>query len=284
MNLLRIVTRPLSWPAALLFIAGAVICFHAAYLKTGFGPLHLAMFGYLICLVQLSRLQTVRQSFYAGLLTSLLCVAPQLFFFWRIFGPGAIALWLILALWTAAFTGLANASLRRFGPLWTAALIPFVWTGLEYFRSELYYLKFSWMNVGYAFSSWQLVPYQVFGMYGMGFVVALCAGLFLVIRAPHLTAGMAATLALIHFAFAPHLTSSRYSPIHIAGVQMEFPSEREIPPALDILLAKYPNTDLFVLSEYTLDGPVPESLKNWCRSRRHYLVVGGKDSAPNNNF
>ncbi len=29
-------------------------------------------------------------------------------------------------------------------------LIPIIWTGLEYFRSELYYLKFSWLNIGYA--------------------------------------------------------------------------------------------------------------------------------------
>lgn len=284
MNVLRSVPRPLSWPAALLFIAGAVLCFHAAYLRTDFGPLHLAMFGYLIFLIQLSRLETVRQSFYAGLLTGLLCVAPQLFFFWKIFGAAAIALWMILALWTAAFTGLTRAVLSRFGPLWSVALIPFVWTGLEYFRSELYYLKFSWMNVGYAFSSWQLLPYQVFGMYGVGFVVAFCAGLFIAIRALYATAGVALLLVLICFTLSPNLTSSRNSSIHIAGVQMEFPSEREIPPALDSLLAKYPNTDLFVLSEYTLDGPVPESLKNWCRSRGHYLVVGGKDPAPNNNF
>jgi apolipoprotein N-acyltransferase len=67
-------------------------------------------------------------------------------------------------------------------------------------------------------------------------------------------------------------------------VQLEFPAESDIPPTLDKLLAAHTNADILVLSEYTLDGPVPDSLKNWCRINRRYLVVGGKDPAPNNNF
>src|SRR5947209_6011520 len=178
MNILRSVNRPLSWLAALGLIGGAAACFHAAYSPDGFGPLRLAILGYLACLTQLSRLKTTRQSFYAGLVTGLLCVAPQLTCFWKIFGPAAFVLWLILALWIAAFTGIAHASLARFGPVRTAILIPFIWMGLEYFRSELYYLKFSWLNVGYAFSNWQVFPFHVLGMYGVGFVVALCAAAF----------------------------------------------------------------------------------------------------------
>ena len=51
-------------------------------------------------------------------------------------------------------------------------LIPFVWTGLEYFRSELYYLRFSWLNVGYAFAGapWQ-GALKLAGTYGVGFVL-----------------------------------------------------------------------------------------------------------------
>jgi apolipoprotein N-acyltransferase len=41
---------------------------------------------------------------------------------------------------------------------------------------------------------------------------------------------------------------------------------------------------LFVLPEYTLDGPPKEQLKNWCRENRKFLIVGGKDPAPGNNF
>jgi apolipoprotein N-acyltransferase len=37
---------------------------------------------------------------------------------------------------------------------------------------------------------------------------------------------------------------------------------------------------LVVLSEYTLDGPVPDRLKQWCRQAKRYLVVGGKEPSP----
>ena len=65
---------------------------------------------------------------------------------------------------------------------------------------------------------------------------------------------------------------------------MEFPGEHDIPAALDGALTKHPDADIFVLSEYTLDGLVPDALKNWCRAHQRYLVVGGKDPAPKNNF
>jgi len=284
MSILRSVIPPLSWPTALIFIAGAVLCFHAAYLPSNFAPLHLAIFGYVICLTQLSRLKTTRQSFYAGLVTGLLCVAPELTCFWKIFGPAAIALWTILALWIAAFTGMTHATLRRFGPVRTAILVPFLWMGLEYFRSELYYLKFSWMNVGYSLSDWQVLPLHVFGAYGIGFLAAIFAALFLAFRP--LQAALATVVLTFAFAFlSPGLARDHSArSVHIAGVQMEFPNEHEIPGALDALLAKHPEADILVLSEYTLDGPVPDSLKAWCRNHQRYLVVGGKDPAPNNNY
>jgi apolipoprotein N-acyltransferase len=268
---------------AALFIAGAVACFHLAYWPTNFSPLHLAIIGYVICLVQLARLKTTRRSFYAGLITALLCVAPQLTCFWSIFGPAAFALWTIIALWIGAFTGMTSAALRRFGRTATAILIPFLWVGLEYFRSELYYLKFSWMNVGYAFSAGGF-PFAIYGMYAAGIVAAICAAVFLVARpiSALIVTGVLTSCCLLFSSieFAP----PHNGPIQIAGVQMEFPADADILPALDSVIKQYTNADIVVLSEYTLSGPVPDSLKNWCREHQRYLVVGGKDPAANNNF
>ena len=67
--------------------------------------------GYVICLVQLARLRTTRQSFYTGLAVGFACFAPQLECFWRIFGAVAIALWLVLAFWIALFVVLAHLAL-----------------------------------------------------------------------------------------------------------------------------------------------------------------------------
>ena len=70
----------------------------------------------------------------------------------------------------------------------------------------------------------------------------------------------------------------------IAGIQMEFPSPNVLPEALNKALGKNPGAQIFVLSEYTLDGPVPDALKNWCRERARFLVVGGKDPVGTNDY
>jgi apolipoprotein N-acyltransferase len=77
---------------------------------------------------------------------------------------------------------------------------------------------------------------------------------------------------------------ANHQPLSIVGVQMEFPPQNAIPKMLDQALAKNTNAPIFVLSEYTLDGPVPDSLKNWCREHSRYLVVGGEDPAGTSNY
>lgn len=65
---------------------------------------------------------------------------------------------------------------------------------------------------------------------------------------------------------------------------MEFPPEHIIPEVLTQALAKNTNAAIFVMSEYTLDGGVPDSLKNWCRKHSRFLVVGGKDIVTNDVY
>ena len=135
MNVLRsapVLTQP---KAARSFHVRSRSCVsHVGYWQTNIQPLHLAIIGYVICSHPTSaRLKTARQSFYAGLVTAFLCIAPKLTCFWNIFGPGAIVLWAILAFWIGAFTGLVNAASKRFGTIRAMALIPIFWMGLEYF-------------------------------------------------------------------------------------------------------------------------------------------------------
>jgi apolipoprotein N-acyltransferase len=47
---------------------------------------------------------------------------------------------------------------------------------------------------------------------------------------------------------------------------------------------KNPDAQIFVLSEYTLDSSVPDSLKDWCREHSRFLVVGGKDFVTNDVY
>ena len=295
--------QPLNWRRAGLLALVGVACFHAAYTPARSGWLAFAIVGYLICLVQLARLRTTRQCFYTGLAVGFACFAPQLECFWRIFGAGAIALWLVLAFWIALFVALTHLALVRLGPKRAALLIPFLWTGLEYFRSELYYLKFSWLNAGYAFAGWPIIPIGQLGMYGIGFVVTAAAMLlFFLPRDPVQRLSLrnfAVCVAIIGLLAAMLLTGgSFYVPrpnLVVAGVQLEFPNERQILQALDRIVAAQQNmlsrtprpatnVDLVVLSEYTQDAPPTERLKDWCRANRKFLIVGGKDPASHNNF
>jgi apolipoprotein N-acyltransferase len=243
------------------------------------------MLLYLVFLVQLARLRTTRHSFYSGLAVGVLCVAPQLDCFWRIFGPAAIPLWTILAFWIGLFVAIAHATLARFGPARAVCLVPFIWTGLEYFRSELYYLKLSWLNVGYAFSDCLSFPFHTLGVYGAGFVAALMAAAFVMTRFSTVRLAVVGIALFASFAGTRHHgIETAPAQIRIAGIQMEVPAERHIGTALDRLAAAYPNADLLVLSEYSLDGPVPDALKQWCRLHRKYLVAGGKDPAPAGDY
>ena len=173
---------PLNWWQAALLVFGAAACFHAAYTSLHPGLLALLIIGYVACVVQLARLRTTRQCFYTGLMTGFLCFAPQLEFFWHIFGPAAIALWSIMALWLALFVALSHVAMMRLGSKRAVWLVPFLWTGLEYFRSELYYLKFSWLNVGYALSNSPFLPFGLLGTYGLGFVTVAFVFLLPAIR------------------------------------------------------------------------------------------------------
>ncbi|MEI8291827.1 MAG: nitrilase-related carbon-nitrogen hydrolase [Verrucomicrobiota bacterium] len=286
-TLIKPTTEPLGWKKSFLWLALAVACFHAAYTSIHFPATGLMIFGYAYGLVRLTDQPNVRRAFYFGLATGFLCYAPQLFFFWRIFNVAAVVLWLVLAFWVGLFTATVCGAIRRWGKVKTAWLIPLVWTGIEYFRSELYYLKFSWLNVGYlsTFSS------GLFGMYGTGFFVF---GIFAVIyywRTFKITfLETLVVIALLFIALAlslPALASSKRKisrPITFVGVQMEFPPENIIPKILDQALAKNTNASIFVLSEYTLDGGVPDSLKNWCRNHARFLVVGGKDPVGPDNY
>lgn len=287
MNIRTTSAEPLGWKRSWFWLALAVLCFHAAYTSIKHPAAGLFILGYALGLVKLTDQPNVRRAFYFGLATGFLCYAPQLFFFWRIFSVAAIVLWLVLAFWIGLFTAIICGCIRRWGKVKAMWLIPIVWTGIEYFRSELYYLKFSWLNVGLALPGGS----ALFGMYGFGFFAFAIVVTIYYRRALKVTwfeAILILGFILIVLAmYLPTLAKSKWKmtqPIAFVGIQMEFPLSSLIPKILNQALAKNPDAPIFVLSEYTLDGPVPDSLKDWCREHERFLVVGGKDPVGTNNY
>ena len=91
-TLIKPSAEPLGWMKSFLWLALAVACFHAAYTSIHYPAAGLLIFGYAYGLVRLTDQPTVRRAFYFGLTAGFLCYAPQLYFFWNIFGPAAIAI------------------------------------------------------------------------------------------------------------------------------------------------------------------------------------------------
>lgn len=277
--------KPLSLKSALFWSAAAVVAFHLAYSTPYLSVLTIV---YVFALLQLMRARTGRQSFYLSLIVGMLIAAPQMSCFWVLFGPSSIVLWLILAFWTALFVTLGRLCLNNLGAVRGGLLLPFLWTGLEYFRSELYFLRFSWFNIGYAFSASAYQPALNFlGMYGIGFLIlAIVAGVWLLglKRVMIITAAVLLLAFLCNLLLGPPAKSKPGKPVQLAGVQLEFPAEHEVISALDKLIATKPETQIIVLCEYAFLDPIPDKIKTWCKDHQRYLVAGGKDPLPSGDF
>lgn len=284
-------SEPLSREKSLLFAALAAVCFHAAYSTLKFPAAALFIFCCAYFLVRLTDQPSVRRAFYFGLVTGYLCYAPQMFFMWKIFGPLAPILWLVLAFWAGLFTAIVCGCIRRWGKARAVWLIPVVWTGVEYFRSELYYLKFSWLNVGYAW------PFGsgLFGMYGAGvltfFLIVAFSGKPSLMKFGRLTLRelifIIVLIAVVAAMLLPAYSGPPRPRVTVVGIQLEFPPVGILPKVLNQALAKNTNAQIFVLSEYTLNehpGGVPDALKDWCREHEKFLIVGGKQFVTNDVY
>lgn len=291
----------LSVRSALVWALAAAACFHLARLVPHAGY---AMVGFFIGLLNLTRVNNARHGFRWGIVLGWMTYVPHLAFFLNVFAPegtgggarvigiiGVFALWMILPIWLGLFLSLATWLRRWTSPKVWIWLIPVGWTGIEYFRGELYPLRFSWLSAGYAFaeSTW-MVPLRLLGMYGVGFVLMLLAA-FAVwgwrrsrVGSGLVVLGVPYALMFTAIALSGRFDKTPLNHLPIGGVQLEFPSNREIVEHLDRLIMEHPETELCVLSEYTLDGPVPEVVLNWCRDNQRHLVVGGMDPLGTTNF
>lgn len=275
--------------------AAGAACFHLV--QTGMGPGWLFV-GFLAAWASARLTPSARWCFYGTLVLGLASYTPHLRFLWTIFGPAAVPLWMILPLWLAASALLLRAVGHRFGSAAAAWAAPFVWTGTEFLRSEVWWLRFSWLGSG-GVSGFLVDPW---GVYGSGFVLALAAasvvrllesrravsagnepapapGRFRLLAAPQaplLAAWIAVVAGTVGVRLRPGPVPTTTS-VAVAGLQLEFPSDTELARGLDALVRDHPDTRLVVLPEYTFEGPPPPWIRDWCRSRSRWLIVGGKE-------
>ncbi len=276
--------RTLTTRGLVAYGAVAVASFHIAYSLPETG---IFMLVFLFCAAQLARAETPRRAFYPGLAIGLAAYGPQSTFFFNIFSFGAGALWVVLAFWLGAFAALARLCLKRLGPLVAAIALPMLWTGLEYFRSEIYYLRFSWLSAGGAFSA-SPVPLAAAGVYGVAFLLMALVGALCVLPQKMALATASAALAglclLSQLPPPAPVAAAQIPSLRVAGLQMEVPMESDLIVGLDKLIAHYPETDLVLLSEYSFQSPPPEGILDWCRRNKKHMVAGGKEFVSETSF
>jgi hypothetical protein len=281
-----------AMPLAVLTAAA----FHVGFTYPAWCWLVLVFLGGLFAL---RRLGTSRRAFYTGLAVGLGIYGPQLSFFWRMFGPAAIVLWLVAAFWLGAFVVIMHHVQRRWGTRGAVGLVPVVWLGLEFFRSELYYLRFAWFTAGTVLPvSWSQPLLSLLGVYGCGAVLmglgATVAGLLegslrfrRLVSVWFMILAAAGCCLVVWNWFLLQARVRAYSgsrsDIHVAGLQLEFAGESEIIEHLRRLAKEHPEAELVVLSEYAFVWQVPDGVKEWCRKNRRWLIAGGKEPLLNRN-
>ncbi len=271
----------LSSRTSLVLAAVAVAAFHVACDVEAAAALVVIYLG---CLFLLARVKSPRWAFYLGLGIGFAIAAGLLRFFLGIFGWGCIGLWAIFGIWIAFFLLLSRIVVGRwprYGVLW----LPVIWLALEYTRSELYYLRFGWLTPGLTLSHPGMVWFAAAGVYGFSFAV-LSAVAAAQMALQHQRAAVVTCFipALFLFAIGDSTESARDSGPLVMGIQLESPSESEVLEALDAAISASPDADLFVLSEYCFDGPVPPAVCNWCAQQERHLIAGGKENLEGVNF
>jgi apolipoprotein N-acyltransferase len=273
-----------SWKQGLVWVLASAASFHLAFAVPA---LSCAILVYAVGLIALSNAPRPRLAFRYGFAVGMLTFTPQLFWFWNIFGIVAVCLWAVLSFFSGLFVCGVHTWKARFGGKGLFLVAAALWTGLEYFRSEVYFLRFSWLNVGSAFSERiGAIPGGTLGTYGLGFVVFALAGIVWTLsgrrRALSLALACGVIAGLVHYP-VPELPV-KGDRVRVAGIQLEFPPDLKIPEYLDRVLEKEPDAQILVLSEYTIDSGVSDRLRNWCRENKRYLILGGKDEVGTNYF
>lgn len=168
--------RAMSWPLRL-----ALTLLAAGLLALAFEPFALAPLAWVGMVPFLLAISGARPSLARtlGFIFGLTFYGLTVHWLFRIFGAAAVALIAILAAgpW---LLGAAYALLeRRVGVARALLLSPIVWVGLDLFRSELWYFRFSWMQLGFsqvaAPAILQLAG--VVGVYGLTLLIVLANAL-----------------------------------------------------------------------------------------------------------
>ncbi|MCX5794643.1 MAG: hypothetical protein NTY77_04005 [Elusimicrobia bacterium] len=164
-----------------------------------------------------------------GAMAGLIFYGASLHWLAKVFGPFVVSFWCVFALWMALHCALLWGLWRRLGPSWLWALaVAAAWTGIEYFRSELWWLRNAWLALGYSQVGypWLLQSCSLFGVYGLSALIAFGNAALLLWLKGRRAAALAAACAVLLLAGwgawrVGHLQTRTGAPLPVAAVQDE---------------------------------------------------------------
>ena len=279
---------PFGWKVLFAAIAGAGLaaCFPPIGMSVCL-PLCMALFLWLL------RDVTRRQAFYLGFTFGLVSFCAGLYWFSRLFGMAVVSLCALLAVFPTLFAVVyvwLRERLLRF-PVWLLA--PLLWTGIEYYRSELFVLNFGWMGLGYGVVNTLLLAACAswFGCYGLTFGIVLFGALLANVFAANKARGgtlfgrpaFLYCLWLLLFCFSAPPPVPEH-PLHVRLVQANSEDEDHF-----YSLSRYeaaqsvPKPDVIVWPEYsfvrdpTLEPKLWKQLQRVAQEQSAFLLFGAKD-------
>ncbi len=188
-----------------------------AYPPFGYWPcVILAWTGFFIVVLKGS----ARSSFYLGLAFGLISYGGALPWFRTIFAGGSVLLYALLSIFVMLPALLSCHFSRRFKSPWLKALLlSSLFASFEFFRCELFTLKFPWISAGSALPPNWLTP--IIGVYGCSFLV-FAASALLSIKGTRLAgSGLIVLLTGLYFFKPPFIVPKDSESIKAAVIQGE---------------------------------------------------------------
>lgn len=150
--------------------------FSGVLLLLSFPPFAFGIFGWLALVplfIAIFSSPSWKVAGLSGLITGLVFYTVSLSFFWEIFGVFGLILSNVLSIYIVIFAISVWLLVNRIGLGNSFFFVPVFWVGIELFRSELYFLRFPWLGIGYSQAPYNVLIQvcDIAGVYGLSFAV-----------------------------------------------------------------------------------------------------------------
>jgi len=226
-------------------------------------------------------------AFRCGFIFGLIAYAGCAWWFFGIFRWFGVLLWAILALFPGVFA-VVHSLLQNRLSRWTAiAVSPVVWTAIDFFRSEQWWLEFGWFSLGYSQHNNPLILSLAawIGVYGVTFVATLAAAVILLLFIERSTRTVVfVAVSVVAVVVASISASALQEPAEEGSGRIRFrlvQVENDFDKCLEIASSRpLAGDSVIVLPEYALkEDPlekqaVRERIAAVARKMNSYLMLG----------